>query len=148
MPQICSHCPQAFYSLLTLLASNGENNIFSRIHIDLGKVSFQNNHTTDCILFFVSFRRVLKYADSSITSFIIFFSFSLCTGIISACLNTCGNLSISMQQVMYKQISKNICIHVDNFCRNIFKYTISMYLHVSNVFLDFYFVRVYNKKLI
>ena len=55
MPQICFHCPQAFYSFLTLLGSNDENNIFSRIHIDLVKVPYQNNHTVDCILFACKF---------------------------------------------------------------------------------------------
>ena len=100
-------------SFLTLLASNDENNIFSRISIDLEKVSYQSNHTVDCI-FFEEFRKAWKYAGSSITSFIIFSFF------ISACLNTWKNLSISIQQVKCKQISKKICIHFDNFGRNIF----------------------------
>ena len=60
------------YSFLTLLASSNQNNIFSRIYIDLEKVSYQSNHTVDCI-FFEDFGKAWKYAGSSITSFIIFF---------------------------------------------------------------------------
>ena len=55
MPQICFHSPQDFYCFLTLLGGNNENNIFSRLHIDLRGVSYQNNHPVDCILFFCKF---------------------------------------------------------------------------------------------
>ena len=45
--------------------------------------------------FSVNFRKVLKYSDRSVNSFITFFFFF--TGVISAYLNSGGNASLSIQ---------------------------------------------------